>query len=143
MDEPHTSSQEEQTPQITQTRKRQIDSDSDDEPLIKRARLTRKNLSLFDKMGKKKVAESTDESGSTKTTSTTTSGFDIRARKNGIILPPSSKIPTNHQTRRERGARSRGTASPTESEHGRFIDTVERVDNEATMVVETSKLLNE
>ncbi|OAA62488.1 hypothetical protein SPI_04028 [Niveomyces insectorum RCEF 264] len=142
--ETHTCPQEEQAPRTTQSRKRQIDGDSDDEPLAKRTRLTRKNLSLFDKKGKKKKAsESTDESGSTETTSTTTSGFDIKAYKNGILLPPSSKTPTNHKTRRERSARSRGTASPTESEHGHYIDRIGDAGNEATMVVETSKLLKE
>ncbi|KAJ4311708.1 hypothetical protein N0V84_010305 [Fusarium piperis] len=73
MSETHTCSQEEQSPQITQTRKRQIDSN----------------------------------------------------------------------TRRERGAQSRGTASPTESEHGRFVNRVRGAGNEATLVVETSKLLKE
>lgn len=141
--ETHTCSQEEQAPPTTQSRKRQIDSDSDDKPL-KGARLTQKNLSLFDKMGKmKKAPESTDESGSTKTTSTTTSGFDFKAYKNGILLPPSSRTPTNHKTRRERNARSRGTASPTETEHRGFVRRVGNAGNEATVVVETSKLLKE
>jgi hypothetical protein len=67
-------------------RKRQIDSDGDDnEYELKRARLTRKNLALFDRTAKKKEAvktsasappESTVESSTTKTT-TTTAGFAI------------------------------------------------------------------
>ncbi|KAI0407485.1 hypothetical protein F4802DRAFT_24291 [Xylaria palmicola] len=142
MNEPHTRSQEEQAPQATQSQKRQIDSDSDDEPLTKRARLTRKNLSLFDKMGKKKKAsESTDESGSTKTTSTTTSGFDIQACKNGILLPPSSKTPTNLKARQKRGAESRGTASPTETEHRSFVNRIGNAGNEATIVFEVGAQL--
>lgn len=142
--ETHTCSQEEQAPRTAQPRKRQINSDGDDEPLTKRARLTRKNLSLFDKMGKKKKAsEPTDESRSTKTTSTTTSGLDIKAYQNGILLPPSSKTPANHKTRRERNARSRETASPTETEHRGFVKRIENAGNDATVVVETSKLLKE
>jgi len=139
----HTCSPEEQAPRTTQSRKRQIDSDRDDEPLAKRTQLTRKNLALFDKMGRKNTSEPTDESGSSKTTSITSSGFDLKAYKNGILLPLSSKAPTNHDTRRERSARSRGTASPTESEHGHYVDRIGNVGNEATMVVETSKLLKE
>lgn len=125
--------------------KRQIGSDcGDNERHLKRARLTRKNLALFDKMGRKKVSGSTAESGSTKTTSTTTSGFDIKARKNGILLPPSSRAPTNHETRHERGGQSRGTPSPTESEHGRFVNRIRGANNEATMVFEVgAKLLKE
>ncbi|KAK0655252.1 hypothetical protein B0T16DRAFT_307406, partial [Cercophora newfieldiana] len=142
---------EKQAPQSTQTRKRQIvgDSDDDAEPRAKRARttqltsglarLTRKNLALFDKMGKKnKALDSKDES---KTTSTTTSGFDIKAHKNGILLFPSSKTPTNHKTRRERNARSRGTASPTETEHRGFVKRIQNAGNEATVVAEMGMLL--
>jgi hypothetical protein len=144
MDEPHTRSQEEQVPQITQTRKRQIDSDSDHEPVVKRIQLTRENLALFDKMGKKKVTDSTDESGSTKNTSTTMSCFAIKAYKNGMVLPLSSKPPTNLKARRERGAESRGTASPTESEHGHYVDRVGNAGNKATIVFEVGrKLLKE
>lgn len=88
-------SQKEQAPKTAQSRKRHIDSDSDDEPTAKRTRLTRKNLALFDTMGKKKAADSTDESGSTKTTSTTTSGFAGKARKNRIHHPLHSKPPTD------------------------------------------------
>lgn len=136
--ETHACSQEEQAPpRTTQSRKRRIDSDSDDEPLAKRARLTQKNLALFDKMGKKKVLESTDGS----TTTTTTSGFADKAYKNRIFQPLHSKTPTNHEARRKRGAESRGTASPTEMEHRGFVNTVGKAPNEATMVVEVSVLL--
>ncbi|KAK3328355.1 hypothetical protein B0T19DRAFT_461781 [Cercophora scortea] len=57
MDKPSktsTRSREEQVPAIPPSRKRQIDSYSDDEPLVKRTRLTRKNLALFDKMAQGK-----------------------------------------------------------------------------------------
>ncbi|KAK5652987.1 hypothetical protein OQA88_9467 [Cercophora sp. LCS_1] len=139
MDEPHTHAEEKQAPQSTQTRKRQLDSNDDAEPRAKRAqttrptlepaRLTRKNLALFNKMGKKKSS-----STKTKTTSTTTSGFADKARDNGILLAPGSKTPTNHGDRRERGARSRGTASPTETEHRGFVRRITRAGNKVTMV---------
>ena len=59
--------QEEQVPANPPSRKRQIDSDSDSdaEPLTKRARLTQKNLALFDKTGKKKTSDPTDDLKST------------------------------------------------------------------------------
>ena len=137
--EKHTCSQEEQAPLTTQSRKRQIDSHSDDEPLAKRARLTRKNLALFDKMGKKKAPESSD--GSTKTTSTTTSGFADKARGNGILPSCYSKLPTDLEDVRQRHAAPRATASPTESVYEHFANRITKADNEATMVVEVSRHL--
>jgi len=104
-------SQAEQVPATPPSRKRQIvgDSDDDAEPRTKRARttrptseparLTRKNLATFNKMGqrKKKTSDPSDDSGSTKTktTSTTSSGFADKARRNGILDPRSSKPPKN------------------------------------------------
>ncbi len=89
--------QEEQVPANPPSRKRPLDSDDDAEPRAKRARatrptseqarLTRQNLARFNKMGKKKTSDPSDDSGSTKTLSTTASGFDVRARKNGILDP--------------------------------------------------------
>ncbi|KAF1952659.1 hypothetical protein CC80DRAFT_393223, partial [Byssothecium circinans] len=129
--------EQEQVSPATRSQKRQIGSNGDDnERQLKRSRLTRKNLALFDKVGRKKVSDSTDESGSTKTTSTTTSGFAIQACKNGILPPFHSKLPTNFKEIRERYAGSRKTASPTESAYNDFVDKVERADNEATMVFE-------
>ncbi|KAK0655474.1 hypothetical protein B0T16DRAFT_397072 [Cercophora newfieldiana] len=113
MDEPHAHAEEKQAPQSTQTRKRQLDSD-DDKRQPKRARLTRKNLAAFDKMGKKKTSDPSDDSGSTKAISTTSSGFAIQAYKNGILDPRYSKPPTNLEDLHERHARSRETASPPE-----------------------------
>lgn len=88
-------SQAEQVPATP--RKRQIDSDSNDEPAAKRTRLTRKNLALFDKMGKK-TSDPTDDSKSTKTTSTTTSGFADKAYKEWN--PPPTSLQTSHEPRR-------------------------------------------
>ncbi|KAF2962856.1 hypothetical protein GQX73_g10717 [Xylaria multiplex] len=139
--------QEEQVPANPPSRKRQIAGDSDDDkPQPKRARLTRKNLALFDKMGKKKEShrasshcDSTGELQKTKTTSTTTSGFALQAHKNGILDPIGSKPPANLEDLREQYAKSRATVSPTESEYKSYARKVARVPNEATMVVETSR----
>ncbi|KAK5654435.1 hypothetical protein OQA88_7346 [Cercophora sp. LCS_1] len=151
MGKPYTHAEEKQAPQSTQTRKRQIDK-----PQPKRARLTRKNLALFDKMGKKGTSKappsasgfspSTDgslgnSSGSKKTPSTTVSGFAEQAYKNGIRQPPNAKPPLNLEDMRERLARSRATASPSEPECERYIDAVEEAPNEATMVAEVIRML--
>ncbi|KAK0636537.1 hypothetical protein B0T17DRAFT_478504, partial [Bombardia bombarda] len=126
------------------SRKRQIDSDSDAEPRTKRARLTRKNLALFDKMGKKKTSDPTDDSKSTKTTSTTMSGFADKAYKNGILRPLHSRPPTSLDDIRRRHAAPRETASPPESVYEGYANRVGKAGNEATVVVETSgKLLKE
>ena len=131
--------EQEQVSPATRSQERQISSDGDDsERQLKRSRLTRKNLALFDKMGKKKVPDSTDESGSTKTTSTTTSGFVEKAYKNNILHPHHSKPPTNSENIRERHAGSRKTASPTEPEYKRYANNIGKAGNEATMVVEVS-----
>lgn len=136
----------EQVSIATTTRKRQIDSDSNnEEPLFRRARLTRKNLATFDKMGKKKTSEPTDGSSTTtKTTSTTTSGFANKARNNGILPPLNSKPPTNLEDIRKLHTRSLATASPPESVYRSYANNVGKAGNEATLVVETSrKLLKE
>ncbi|KAJ2905730.1 hypothetical protein MKZ38_004597 [Zalerion maritima] len=140
MDEPHTHAEEKQAPQSTQTRKRQLDSD-DDKPQPKRARLTRKNLAAFNKMGKKKTSDDDSGSTKTKTTSTTSSGFAEQVYKNGVRQPPYAKPPPNLEDIRERLARSRATASPPELEYKRYINKVEGAPNEATMVVEVSRRL--
>lgn len=136
-------------------RKRQIGSDGDREDngrQIKRARLTRKNLALFDKMGKKKgpnkasasaPPESTSESIATKATSTTSSGFAIQAYKNGILEPRYSKPTTNLKEIHEQCARSRIAASPIELVYEDYVDRVRGAVNKATMVVEVNRILKE
>ena len=134
-------------------RKRQIGSDSnsdDNEHQPKRARLTQKNLALFNKMGRKRgpngasVFAPTNESDTAKTTSTTSSGFAIQAYENGILHPFSSKPPENLEDIRKRYAQSRRTASPTESAYKDYVDKVGGASNEATMVFEVGgKLLKE
>jgi hypothetical protein len=154
--------QEEQVPANPPSRKRELDSDDDAEPRTKRARmtrptseparLTRQNLARLNKMGNNHKGskegsahrDSTDDSSTTKTLSTTASGFAIQARNNGILDPISSKPPTNLEDIRERLARSRQTASPPESVYGRYARIVATARNEATMVFEVGgKLLKE
>ncbi|KAI0868141.1 hypothetical protein GGS24DRAFT_483248 [Hypoxylon argillaceum] len=144
-----------QKEQVPPSRKRQIDneSDTDDKPQLKRARLTRRNLARFNKMdkGKKKESkskksssshrDSTSESQKTKTTSTTTSGFAIQAYKNGIPDPLHSKPPTNLEDLRKRHARSRETASPPETKYKHYVNNVGKAVNKATMVQKTSTYL--
>lgn len=151
--EPSVERQEQVSP-TTRLRNRRVDSDGDnDERRLKRARLTRKNLTLLNKTGKSKTSnnasasahpESTVDSLSAKTISTTSSGFAIQAHKNGILEPLYSKPPTNLGNIRKRHARSRQTASPPGSEYKRYARTVRGAVNEATMVVEVSgKMLKE
>ncbi|KAK3378691.1 hypothetical protein B0T24DRAFT_609675 [Lasiosphaeria ovina] len=159
-------SQVEQVPAIPPSRKRQLDSDDDAEPRTKRARttrptseparLTRQNLARFNKMGKKgtskappstsdpSIGSSGKSSGTTRTLSTTASGFADQAYKNGILDPLDSKPSPNFEDVRERLARSRATASPPEPEYKRYINKVEGAPNEATLVYEVGgKLLKE
>ncbi|KAK0655231.1 hypothetical protein B0T16DRAFT_363724 [Cercophora newfieldiana] len=139
-------------------RKRRIDSDSnnDPEPRTKRAwttrptsetaPLTRKNLALFNKMGKNKASDSTDESKSTKTKTTTTitSGFADKAYKNGILLPPHSRQPTNLDDIRRQHVAPRTTASPPESVYKGYANRVAKAGTESTIVFEVgTKLLKE
>lgn len=140
------------------SRKRQLDNDDDDpEPRTKRARatqptseparLTRKNLALFDKMGNSKKSSThrdSDDSSATKSLSTTVPGFDVRAYENGILDPRDSKPPKNLEDIRKRLAQTRTTASPPESVYEEYVDKIGEAPNEATVVVQTSrKLLKE
>ena len=151
--------QEEQVPANLLSRKRQLDSDDDEDakPQTKRApattrrtsepaRLTRKNLALFDRMPNSKKTSTHrdfDDSSTTKTLSTTASGFAIQARENGILDPLESKPPKNLEDIRRRLDESRGTASPTESVYDRYVHTVGDAPNEATMVGEMLPLLKQ
>lgn len=112
-----------------------------DEPRAKRARtteltsepapLTRRNLARFNKMmGEKTPDASDDPSGSPKTISTTSSGFALKARKNGILEVLESKPPTNLEALRGRYARSRESASPPETRYKKYARRVGQVRNE-------------
>ncbi|CAK7223161.1 hypothetical protein SCUCBS95973_005084 [Sporothrix curviconia] len=137
-------SREKQVPANPPPGKRQIDGNSDAEPLIKRARPTRKNLALLDNMGKKKTPDPTDDSKSAKSTLTTTTGFADKAYKNGTLRPLHSRPPVNLDDIDRRHAASRATASPPQSVYKAYSNRVGKAGNEATVVVETSgKLLKE
>lgn len=137
---------------VSQTR--QTNSQSHDSRYYRRrARLTRENLAVFDKMTKKKVpinvsasvtTVSVAESSSTRTTSTTASGFAIQAYKNGILNPRLSKPPSNIRLIQENNLRNRHSTSPTESEYKQYVRDVEGARNEATLLIRTNgKLLKE
>lgn len=121
----------------------------DSEPPLKRPRLTRKNLALLEKMEKKKTSapseQSTDSSSSSSSSSTpsiTNTVFAKQASRNGILPPHNSKPPTNLAAIRSRHARSRTSASPSESDFKRYINKVRGACNKTTMLYEVSwKLL--
>ncbi|KAK3336992.1 hypothetical protein B0T19DRAFT_348997 [Cercophora scortea] len=140
-----TNERREQTSPTTPKQKRQIDSDNDNnERQAKRARLTRKNLARFNKMEKSKGSRrasthrESDDSTTTKSLSTTAPGFEMQARKNGMLEQRESKPPTNLEDIRKRHVKSRATASPPESAYNDYVDRVEEAENEATLVVYTS-----
>ncbi|KAK0655514.1 hypothetical protein B0T16DRAFT_451177 [Cercophora newfieldiana] len=147
MDEPHTHAEEKQAPPSTN------DSDIDDaEPQAKRARptlptsepapLTRKNLALFNKMGKEKSSDPSDDSGSattistttistttisTTTISTTSPGFVTQARRNGILDPRSSEQPPDLRDLYKQLVSSQETPSPPKSAYSNYVDQVKRL----------------
>ncbi|KAK3366698.1 hypothetical protein B0T24DRAFT_681899 [Lasiosphaeria ovina] len=140
----------EQVSPATRLRKRQISSDGNDKHQPKLARLMRRNLTLFNKITKKMGAnkasarlDSTAESSTTqaKTISTTSSGLETQATKNGILLSSNSKPPENAKGLVDHLNRSRRTASPTESVYEDYVNTVTKVANEATTSHETAPLL--
>ncbi|KAK3335509.1 hypothetical protein B0T19DRAFT_406656 [Cercophora scortea] len=148
--------QEEQVPANPNPppRNRQLDSDDDAEPRTKRARttrptseparLTRKNLALFNKMVNPKKTSThrdSDDMPTTKSLSSTSSGFCMRVYENGILNPFNSKPPTNLQEIYTRLARRRATASPPKSDYRSYTNNVGKAGNEATIVVETSEKL--
>ncbi|KAK3328152.1 hypothetical protein B0T19DRAFT_442068 [Cercophora scortea] len=153
---------EPETPEQDRPRKRRDDGDGDgdgdgegngDEHRPGRARLTRENLTLFNKMAKRNnskastsvsaTPDSTVDSSTTETKSIlpTSSGFADQAYKNGILLPLHSKAPTNLEDIRERLDRPRGTPSPPESAYEDYIYRAEVAPNESTMVGDVLTLL--
>lgn len=134
--------------------KRRNDSNSKDkEHQPKRARLTRKNLALFNKTTEMKGSHKMAAGGiskpvtdslatrTTKTTSTTTPGFALKASKNGILSHMRSKAPANLEDIRRRYAESCTSVSPTESVYERYVKTVDNAQNESTMLHKTSHAL--
>jgi hypothetical protein len=99
--------------------------------------LTRENLARLTEIEKKKLSiQLKDEWSTTKTYTSTTSGFNLRARENRILDPISSKPPTNLEDIMRRHIASRATPSPTHSEYEGYAAKVLRAGNEATMVFE-------
>ncbi|KPM35401.1 hypothetical protein AK830_g11176 [Neonectria ditissima] len=132
---------------LTQTDLQRPGSVGGSEHRLQRARLTRKNLTLFDKMTRKGTSNES-ESGlggsstvSTKTTSTTMPGFAMQALDNGILDPSLSKPPENLHEIRRRHAQSRASASYSESAYNDYVDQVENAPNEATMVAQAGPKL--
>lgn len=78
---------------------------------------------------------------SRQTTSETESDFQDIAFQNGLLNPHCAKPPVNLESRREKVDRSRCSASPTESDYQRFASAIRRAPNEASILYETSALL--
>ncbi|KAK0655178.1 hypothetical protein B0T16DRAFT_450910 [Cercophora newfieldiana] len=117
--------------QTPPSRKRQIDTDTDTDtdhkPQPKGARLTRKNLALFNKIGKKSSTHRESTSESQETLSSTAPGFALQVSKNGILPPFRSKPPTNFEVFQERRAQSRATASPPEARRRRLCPELQLI----------------
>ncbi|KAK0655333.1 hypothetical protein B0T16DRAFT_440595 [Cercophora newfieldiana] len=108
MDKKRTSSELSQA-ELPPAQEEQLDSDDDAEPRAKRARttrptsepaqLTRKNLALFNKRGKKKSSDPSDDSGSTKTISTTSTVGEApnEATVVGEMLPLLKRYPKGYK----------------------------------------------
>ncbi|KAK0655218.1 hypothetical protein B0T16DRAFT_450942 [Cercophora newfieldiana] len=157
---------------MTPPRKRQLDSDDDDaEPQAEQARttrptsepapLTRQNLARFNKMGKKKSSDPSDDSSSTTSTTSktgsTSTKFDdkgrrngilkahkngiLKARNNGILDERDSRLAKNLKDIRQQQAKSRASASPPESVYNNYVKRVDVAGNKATMIFTTGKLL--
>ncbi|KAM3067825.1 hypothetical protein ACMFMG_011309 [Clarireedia jacksonii] len=149
-----------------QTRKRRFNTSiktSAERPL-KRARLTKKNLKTFEKLGGRKRNDpkpessqsqsnssrsrakskfaATTESTSKKVSMTDTS-FPRLAFGNGVLDPVHSTPNENLDFLQDQLDRIRGTSSPTESEYKNFASRIQKAPNETTVLLETSKLLKE
>lgn len=83
----------------------------------------------------------TKSTRSKQTTSTTDSGFQDIVFQNGVLNPNCSKPPANIELIQERIDRSRETASPSESDYRCFAAAIRRAPNEASVLYETSVLL--
>ncbi|KAK0101219.1 hypothetical protein ONS95_012798 [Cadophora gregata] len=103
---------------------------------------TNKDLGLHRHQPKSKSSYSgTKSTQSKQSTSTTDSGFPDIAFQNGILNPNCSKPPANLESRQDRIDRSRETASPSESDYQYFASAIRRAPNEASVLYETSMLL--
>lgn len=87
-----------------------------------------------------KSSATTDTS---KTVSTTVSNFRELVRENGVLDEPESTPPANLAWLHERLDRSRKSPPPTSTAFEKYVDKVQNADNEQTMLVETTRLLND
>lgn len=127
------------------SRRRQSDNctDIDNISRLKKARLTRRNLARFNKLNQQKgkqledsrncYEESAGQSRSTRTFSTTKSGFAIRAYDNGLLPPDCSEPPTNLEELRRRFASACESASPTREDYEDYVENAETAANEASV----------
>jgi hypothetical protein len=108
------------------------------------ARLTEKNLKVFENIGGRSEAKS-KHSATTGSTSKTVSATDPRfprlAFENGILDLVHSTAPENLGCLQDQLDRARNIASPTESEYKDFAYRIRKAPNEMTVLLETSTLL--
>ncbi|KAF4637307.1 hypothetical protein G7Y89_g777 [Cudoniella acicularis] len=118
--------------------KRSIETGAERPP--KRARLAKKNLKAFEKMGGRKRK---DSEVAVITIRTKFVSFPRLAFENGVLDPVHSTPNENFDSRQDQLDRARDTTSPTESEYKNFAYRIQKTPNEATVLLETSKLLKE
>lgn len=122
----------------------------------KRAPLTKENLKAFGRIGRQRRNDDSckpsptdlNTLGSLTTTvsqggtmSSTDSRFPLLLKENGILNSVTSAPPGNLDYLQHRLSRSRGTASPTESEYQCFVMETTHAPNEQTMLLHTIDLL--
>ncbi|KAK0631829.1 hypothetical protein B0T14DRAFT_559577 [Immersiella caudata] len=95
------------------------------------ARLTRKNLALFNQMTSNGATSRSKPKS--RATSTAASSLAAQAARNGVLDRHDSKPPSNINTIRKRYTASRATNSPTESKFEDYIPATARAPNEATV----------
>ncbi len=136
---------EETVPGPSSVRKRELSvgSGSDDvqgQQQPKRTRLTRDNLAALGSLERPKGASQNSGDSPAETGSTTSSGFEVQATRNGILLSSNSKPPANLPGLVAHLNRSRDSPSPTRSVYRDYVETITKAANEATASHETVSL---
>ena len=116
-------------------------SDVEGEQQPKRTRLTRDNLAALGSMEMPNGASQNSGDSPAETGSTTSSGFEVQATRNGILLSSNSTPPANLRGLVAHLNRSRDSPSPTRSVYRDYVDTITKAANEATASHETVSLL--
>ncbi len=137
---------EESLPGPSYVRKRELSvgSGNDDvqgEQQPKRTRLTRDNLAALGSVERPKGASQNSGDSPAETGSTTSSGFEVQATRNGILLSSNSNPPANLPGLVAHLNRSRDSPSPTRSVYRDYVETITKAANEATASHETVSLL--